>query len=84
MGAQNLNLMDCFGSIEFDPFRKILKKGVDEPNWAEKVVEIVKITAPLPRYRAITVTGDRMNDAGLIVTRSWAIASPTGIRYCQS
>lgn len=64
VGAQNLNLMDCFGSIEFDPFRKILKKGVDEPNWAEKVVEIVKITAPLPRYRAITVTGDRMNDAG--------------------
>lgn len=64
VGAQNLNLMDCFGSIEFDPFRKILKKGVDEPNWAEKVVEIVKITAPLPRYRTITVTGDRMNDAG--------------------
>jgi methylmalonyl-CoA mutase len=62
--AQHLDLMQCFGSIEFDPFRKILKKGVDEPAWIEKVVEMVKITAPLPRYRAITVTGNRMNDAG--------------------
>jgi len=25
---------------------------------------MVQITAPLPRYRAISVTGDRMNDAG--------------------
>jgi methylmalonyl-CoA mutase len=56
--------MKCFGSIEFDPFRKILKKGIDEPAWEEKVVEMVQITAPLPRYRAITVTGNRMNDAG--------------------
>ncbi|WP_352422307.1 methylmalonyl-CoA mutase family protein [Proteiniphilum sp.] len=62
--SQNLNVMECFGAIEFDPFRKILKKGIDEPEWVEKAVEIVKIMAPLPRYRAITVSGDRMNDAG--------------------
>ncbi|RNC64606.1 methylmalonyl-CoA mutase small subunit [Proteiniphilum sp. X52] len=62
--SQNLNVMECHGSIEFDPFRKILKKGIDEPDWVEKAVEMVNITAPLPRYRAITVSGDRMNDAG--------------------
>lgn len=60
----NLDLMKCFGSIEFDPFRKILKKGIDEPAWVEKAVEMVQITAPLPRYKAINVTGSRMNDAG--------------------
>lgn len=60
----NLDPMKCFGSIEFDPFRKILKKGIDEPAWIDKVVEMVQITAPLPRYKAITVTGSRMNDAG--------------------
>lgn len=60
----NLDPMKCFGSIEFDPFRKILKKGIDEPAWVEKAVEMVQITAPLPRYKAITVTGNRMNDAG--------------------
>ena len=62
--SRNLNVMECFGSIEFDPFRKILKKGIDEPGWVAKAVEIVQITAPLPRYRAISVTGNRMNDAG--------------------
>ncbi|NLD23246.1 MAG: methylmalonyl-CoA mutase small subunit [Bacteroidales bacterium] len=62
--AQNLNPLECFGSIEFDPFRKILKKGMDEPKWIEKSVEIVKITAPLPRYRSISVTGNMINDAG--------------------
>ena len=62
--AQNLNPLECFGSIEFDPFRKILKKGVDEPNWIEKSVEIVNITAPLPRYKAISVAGNMINDAG--------------------
>ena len=60
----NLNVLECFGSVEFDPFRKILKKGIDEPQWLDKAVEIAKITAPLPRYRAITITGNRMNDAG--------------------
>ncbi len=60
----NLNPMECFGSIEFDPFRKILKKGVDEPNWIEKSVEIVNITAALPRYKAISVAGNMINDAG--------------------
>jgi len=60
----NLDPMKCFGSIEFDPFRKILKKGIDEPAWVEKAVEMVQITAPLPRYKAINVTGSRMNDAG--------------------
>ena len=62
--AQNLNPLECFGSIEFDPFRKILKKGIDEPKWIEMSVEIVKITAPLPRYRSISVTGNMINDAG--------------------
>lgn len=62
--AQNLNVMECFGSIEFDPFRKILKKGIDEPDWAEKSAEIVNIAARLPRYRVISVSGNRFCDAG--------------------
>ncbi len=60
----NLDLMKCFGSIEFDPFRKILKKGIDEPAWVEKAVEMVQITAPLPRYKALVVTGELLNNAG--------------------
>ena len=62
--SKNLNVLECFGSIEYDPFRKILKKGMDVPNWADDAAEMVKITAPLPRYRSISVTGNLLNDAG--------------------
>lgn len=62
--AQNLDLLKCHGSIEYDPFRKILKKGVDTPNWIDDAAEMVNITAPLPRYRSIIITGNAMNDAG--------------------
>lgn len=62
--TQNLDPLQCFGSIEFDPFRKILEKGQDTPDWVNEVTEIVKITAPLPRYKAISVTGNALNDAG--------------------
>lgn len=64
MQARNLDLKKCFGSVEFDPFRKILKKGIDEPNWINQSVEIVNILTPLPRYRAISISGDRFCDAG--------------------
>ncbi|MDO5665277.1 MAG: methylmalonyl-CoA mutase small subunit [Bacteroidia bacterium] len=62
--SQNLDVLQCFGSIEYDPFRKILKKGVDVPNWIDDAAEMVKMTAPLPRYRSISVTGNLLNDAG--------------------
>lgn len=62
--AQKVDVMQCFGSIGFDPFRKILKKGMDMPDWVEQAVEVVKATAQLPRYRAILVTGNMLSDAG--------------------
>lgn len=60
----NLNLLECHGSIGYDPFRLILKKGVDTPKWIDQAVEIVNITSALPRYRSVMITGNLFNDAG--------------------
>lgn len=60
----NLDPMECFGSIEYDPFRIILQEGRDNADWENEVVEIVKITIPLPRYRSILVSGNLFSDAG--------------------
>lgn len=65
--AQHVNLEKCFGAIEYDPFRKILLKGQDAPKWEQEVVEIVKIAAPLPHYRVISVTGNYFNNAGAYI-----------------
>lgn len=62
--AQVLNLLECHGSVEHDPFRKIFKLGKDVPQWREEVVELVKAAAPLPRYRVISITGDAFANAG--------------------
>ncbi|HTN69078.1 MAG TPA: methylmalonyl-CoA mutase family protein [Dysgonamonadaceae bacterium] len=61
---EGLDLLECHGSIEHDPFRKIFKLGRDVPEWKDEVVEIVKASAPLPRYRVISITGDQFADAG--------------------
>lgn len=62
--SQNVDVLKCNGSIEYDPFRKILKKGVDVPNWIEQAAEMVKITTPLPRFRSLSITGNLFNNAG--------------------
>ncbi len=59
-----VNVMDCYGSVDYDPFRKIFKLGVDVPNWKDELAEIVKASAPLPRYRVVSVTGDDFSNAG--------------------
>lgn len=60
----NLDPMECFGAVEYDPFSVILKKGEDNQDWENKIAEIVEITVPLPRYRAISVSGNLFADAG--------------------
>lgn len=62
--SQSVDLKKCIGSIEYDPFRKVLKKGLDVPNWAADSAEMVRITEELPKYRCILVSGDRINNAG--------------------
>ncbi len=65
--SQHVDVKKCFGSIGFDAFRKVLKKGVDVPAWADNAAEIVKITEPLPRYRSLVVTGNLFSDAGAYI-----------------
>ncbi len=65
--SQHVDVKKCFGSIGFDAFRKILKKGVDVPAWADNAAEIVKITEPLPLYRSLVVTGNLFSDAGAYI-----------------
>ena len=67
--SQEVDVMECHGSIEYDPFRKIFKLGVDTPDWKSDVAAVVKASAPLPRYRAISITGDQFANAGAFLTQ---------------
>jgi len=61
---KNLDALKCFGSVNYDPFKTILKKGVDNPEWIEKAAEIALTAAALPRFRVLNVNATRFNNAG--------------------
>ena len=62
--ASGADVMKCFGSVNYDPFKPLLKKGRDAEGWVEKAVEIVKAAAPLPRFRVLAVNAHALNDGG--------------------
>lgn len=61
------DVMKCFGSVNFDPFKPLLKKGRDAEGWIEKAAEIVKVGAALPRFRVLAVNAHALNDGGAFI-----------------
>ena len=40
-----VDVKQCFGSVNYDAFKPLLKKGRDAEGWIEKAAEIVKASA---------------------------------------
>ena len=72
------DIMKCFGSVEFDPFKPLLKKGKDSGDWVARSAEIVKAAAPLPRYRVLSVNAYAVNDAGAYIYQELGYALANG------
>lgn len=62
-----VDVMKCFGSVNFDPFKPLLKKGRDAEGWVEKAAEIVKVGAALPRFRVLAINAHALNDGGAFI-----------------
>lgn len=62
--SQNVDVMKCFGSISYDPFKPLLKKGRAADNWVAGATEIVKASLPLPRFRVLAVNAFAISDGG--------------------
>ncbi|MDR2953521.1 MAG: methylmalonyl-CoA mutase small subunit [Prevotella sp.] len=76
--ASGADLLKCFGSINYDPFKPLLKKGRDAEGWIEKAAEIVKIAAPLPRFRVLAVNAHAINDGGAYIYQELGYALANG------
>lgn len=59
-----VDLANCCGSINFDPFKPLLKKGKACDQWIESSVAIVKAIAPLTRFRLLSVNAHLTSDSG--------------------
>jgi len=72
------DLLKCFGSVNYDPFKPLLKKGRDAEGWVEKAAEIVKAAAPLPRFRVLAVNAHATNDGGAYIYQELGYALANG------
>lgn len=70
----NVNVLECYGSINYDPFKPMLKKGRECDNWVEGAVEMVKTTAALPRFRTLSVNAHALSDGGAYIYQELGFA----------
>ncbi len=72
------DIMKCFGSVNYDPFKPILVKGRAAEGWIEKAAEVVKASAPLPRFRVLAVNAHAVNDGGAYIYQELGYALANG------
>ena len=76
--SKDVDLLKCFGSVNYDPFKTILKKGVDNAEWVKQAAEIVTAAAVLPRFRVLNVNANKLNNAGAYIYQELGYALANG------
>ncbi|MDH6355240.1 methylmalonyl-CoA mutase [Dysgonomonas sp. PH5-45] len=76
--SKQVDLSKCVGSVNFDPFKLILKKGRDNADWVKQATEIVKAAEALPLFRVLAVNGLAFNNAGSYIYQELGYALADG------
>lgn len=66
------------GSINFDPYKRILKKGKDVTDLADRAREVMQAAAALKNYRVFAVDALLINNAGGHITQELGYALAWG------
>ena len=76
--SQGADLMKCFGSVNYDAFKKMLIKGRDQESWVEAAAKVLTAGMALPRYRVLAVNACNFNNAGSYITQELGFALAWG------
>ena len=82
--SQNINTENIKGSINFDPFKRILKRGRDFKEYAQRGAEIIKAAAALPKFRVLAVDAVMLNNAGSYISQELGFALAWGNEWLAS
>lgn len=82
--SQNVDVKKCFGSINYDPFKPLLKKGRECDNWVENAIALVKASASLPLFRVLSVNAYAFSDGGSYVYQELGYALADGNQILSS
>jgi methylmalonyl-coA mutase, small subunit len=72
------DVAQCKGSINFDPFKKQLVKGISNPQWEAMCAQLLDAIRPLPQYRVLTVNALNINNAGAYIYQELGYALSWG------
>ena len=76
--SQNLDIEKCFGSVNYDPFKNPLIRGVEGSNWVETAAETLKAGKDLPLYRVLAVNACYLSNAGAYISQESGYALAWG------
>ena len=72
------DLDKCFGSTNYNPFKKPLVKGERSDQWVEQAAAVLRAGEAIPHYRALAVDACLLNDAGAYISQELGYALAWG------
>lgn len=76
--GKGVELDKCKGSVNYNPFKKLLVKGHEADSWVEQATAVLKAGSELPRYRVLAVDACYLNDAGAYISQELGYALAWG------
>ena len=64
----------CYGSVNYDAFKKPLVKGKENSEWVEGAAAVLKAGQALPNYRVLAVNAFLFNNAGAYISQELGYA----------
>ncbi|MDY4657728.1 MAG: methylmalonyl-CoA mutase small subunit [Parabacteroides distasonis] len=68
----------CYGSVNYDAFKKPLVKGKENSEWVEGAAAVLKAGQALPNYRVLAVNAFLFNNAGTYISQELGYALAWG------
>lgn len=72
------DVMKCVGSVNFDPFKPLLKNGKECEDWVSLSAEMVNAASSLPCFRVLSVNAFAVNNAGAYIYQELGYALANG------
>ncbi len=69
------------GSVNYDPFNKMLKRGKDMSDFVATAKELIEVLSGLPGYQCIHVNALTLNNAGAYISQELGYALAWGNEY---
>ena len=72
------DLGKCFGSVDYNPFKKPLVHGAPNDEWVAEAAAVLKAGMAVPRYKVLAVDACLLNNAGAYISQELGYALAWG------